>query len=394
MSNFIKLFNPSNYARKDNVLLLCERVSKSINLNDGGFSIRDDAGNELPHQIDIIDPNDRSLDTLIIGIVNNVPPGPEDYSHASSRLKIEKFSSDVYKTPSQELELEVKKNSNGNERGILFSNGRLKIFFNLVPEVDYEWQKWYAGSATSVILDSKEIMDIGDWLCHDKEKRCMQIDKIVIHSSPWEKEVEKDVYIYDKTYRIVNVNKNGPNRVSATVATEPFDYIYTDPISGIQSCLPVSLYRVISLDRYADHVSETLFIREADYSSEKNMRKIRLRFKARYFSYINIGHGVDTYYYSNVPDWFAIGNNKFPPYNGYGFATDVHNELFINPHPTFPDTKNAYKSYSWLTGEGKEINCIHHFSHGEPFKFDGKSGKYWYEKIYKPIKAEYVGEGG
>ena len=389
MSSLIKLYNPSGYSRKDNVILPWQSLNEAKNLDIGHFTIRDDGGNDLPYQVDVIDPSDRSLDMLIIGILNEIPPGPEDYSHASSCLKIEEHNPCQNRKAPESLKLEVKKDDHGVERGLIFCNERLNIFFNLVPEKDYEWEEWYSGSATSVLLDGKEIMDIGDWLYHDKEKRCMQIDKITIPSAPWDKAPDNNIHIYNKSYRIISINDNRPNRVSVTIATEPFDYVFVNPLDGSQSCVPVSLYRIISLGRYADYVNEKIFIKPCHSDFNSKLKKILLRFKARYFSYINIGYNTKIYYFSGVPDWFAIGNNEFPPYNGYGFATDVHNETVINPHPNFPNATNAYNSYSWLTGEGREINCIHHFSHYEPFKFDDKSGRTWYEKVYKPLKAEY-----
>ena len=70
------------------------------------------------------------------------------------------------------------------KRGIKFVNDRLEAWINLAADPENEGRNWYAGSATSVLLDGKEMLDPfkaelpSFYMCHDREKRCMQIDRL------------------------------------------------------------------------------------------------------------------------------------------------------------------------------------------------------------------------
>ena len=381
----LSVFNPSDYSRGGCVTVPWQPIHKQSKIKAEDIVILDSDGNSLAAQVDQVDPAVPSRDALVFVLTQPISPGPEDYSTPSDFVVIKSGVIEKGHQEGHELALGEHLGTDGQLRGITLRNSRMTAFFNLIPNIDYEWQTWYAGTLTSVLLDGQEILDLGDWLCHDPEKRCMQVSQVELPCPPWEKKPSFQVDLFNTRYRVVS-RACGPVRVSITVSSEPFDYPFSDPITRVERHLTCELNRVISLDAGADYIVEELYIKGIPVEGKSTL-PASLHFTARYFAYINMGQDAKVFQFPHVPDWFAIGTRGFTPYPGYGFATDMHATVVANPHPDFPK-EHPHRTFSWETLPGKSAKCLHLFMRGYPPGFDARIGHHWYEFIYKPLKAE------
>jgi ribonuclease BN (tRNA processing enzyme) len=149
------------------------------------------------------------------------------------------------------------------------------------------------------------------------------------------------------------------------------------------------LYRVISLYAGADYLIEELFVKGKpinDKGKESAAGKtVDLNFAAHYFTHIHMEHQADIYQPPHVPGWFAVGSSA-PLHLGYGFASDVHIDSVTYPH------EGDENRFSWQLLPGKLAKCLHLFMRGEAEGFEARTGRYWYEFIYKPLKVEVYKE--
>lgn len=407
MSFKLSVFNPSDYWRKSHVTLPWQPVYEETGISPEELVLRDSSNTPLPVQVDHIDPDDQSRDTLVFSLAQPIPPGPEDYSKATAFVNVERDDPMAPKNGGPRLM--VVPGEGGHVRGVKLINRRLKLWFNLIPAPWDDERTWFAGSASTVEFDGKEILDPFraelDCRGHDPEKRCMQVDQLQLCYPPWETMPHQQVNLFNRSYQLVS-QSNGPVRASITIASEPFEYRYSDPVMHKKSLLQCQLYRVISL--YADCpdcLTEELFVKGKLQSSPGEVvtdtEVINLRFTARYFAYMDMGFFPSVYRFAPLPDWFAVGSPS-PPYPGYGFATDTHIATVVHPHPNLPDWSNAYKSFSWQLYPCKSAKCLHLFMRDQLFRledflcglpkdFDSRTGRYWYESIFKPLNAKIYG---
>jgi hypothetical protein len=394
-SNLLAIFNPSNYWRGGHVIMPWQPIYQQFQIPPEELvlsDLSDPASTPLLAQIDRVDPEDPSRDTLVFSLAEAIPSGSEDYSITSAFVKVDRGKP----IPHDELgkpSLEVVYGADGQERGVRLVNSRLIVWFNLVPAPENDGRNWFAGSATSVQLDHQEILDqfqaaMGEWLNQDPEKRCMQVDQIQLMELPYSESPSYQVSLYDRSYRLVS-HSSGPMRASITIASEPFDYNDLDPNTGKERHLTCQLYRVISLYADADYLIEELFVKGKPKGEQDGNHAatdaINLEFAARYYAYMDMSQQPQIYQNPNVPDWFAVGSS-FEPYAGYGFATDVHVDSVTYPH----DVND--RRFSWQLLPGKSAKCLHLFMRCPEKNFDSRAGQYWHEFIYKPLKAEIYQE--
>jgi hypothetical protein len=395
MSYGMALFNPSNYTRTGYVSVPWQPIYERTRIPPEAFLIRDHSHDYLRFQIDRIDPNDPSLDTLVFSYDKPLNPGPDDYSKSSTFLNIESGESPSLKEGKSRVTL----NNENPSQSVQLTNGRLYVWLNLLPNVPQDKKKnWYAGCATSVRLEDNELLDsyrgkipgVG----HDPEKRCMQISAIELLRAPWETTEYYWVRLFDQPYRIV-AHSNGCLRASLTIASDPFQFPYWDPFARKIRNLTCSLYRVLSVYPEKDFIMEELFIKATpsrENKSEGNITaSLNPTFRAHYFALMDLSWEPQIYQSPTVPDWFAVGaTNNWPPCPSYGFATDVHASPLIHPVPDYPDKLLAYKSYSWHLLPAKTARSLHLFMNNEPSEL-GRAGHCWYENCYKPLKAILIG---
>jgi hypothetical protein len=386
--HLLSIFNPSNYWRGGHFTIPWQPIQEEFQILPEELvlsDLRDLSHTPLNAQVDRIDPEDSSRDTLVFSLPKVIPPGSEDEVLASTFVRLDrgKSVSSGFVEPS----LEIVCGASGQVRGARLSNNRLVIWFNLIPAPKDNSQNWFSGSATSVQLDYQELLDPlrlakGEWSGQDPEKRCMQIDRLLLPEEFHSASQYNNVSLCDRLWRLVS-HSSGLVRASITIASEPFDYIHADPTTGSKQHLTCELYRVISLYAGANYLVEELYVkgkpRERDWVSERQV--IYPDFAARYFAHMNMGRTEDIQQVFPVFDWFAIGSSE-PPYPAYGLMTNVHLNFLTHPYL-------GHKShFSWQLLPSNYVKCVHLFMRGQPEGFDARVGHLWYELIHKPLRAE------
>jgi len=389
MANKLAIYNPSSYQRGGHVSTPWKPIYDQTRIPPAELILRDGSGNELTTQIDKVDPEDASRDILSFSLAEPVQPGPEDYSSPSAFLQISKGKKPV--KVSAELGLDIATGSSGRAWGVLLYNSQLKVFINLAntPGPDpLDPRNWYAGSVTSVQLghDKKEMLDrfVAEILFdleHDPEKR-LQLDYIQLARPNWETSAYEQVDMFNRSYRLIS-QAAGPVRVSLTIVSEPFDYRFFDPFARKNRVIDCRLYRILSLYSGSDYLIEELFVKGILRENNNNLEPVNLIFMAQYFAHMDMGKELRIYQFPFVPDWMAIGV-PWPPYHGYGFATDMH----IASQVASSLYLENYKRFSWQLSPSKMARCLHLFMYEDNGRFDNKIGHLWYEEIYKPLKAQ------
>jgi hypothetical protein len=399
--------NSSYNWRRGPVTIAWDHFYEKVKIEPDRLQLIQDSGIRLPFQIDQIDPDDPSSKVLIFTLQNWIEPIPDKDS--TSELHI--TAGEGQSPQGTELKLDI------TGRGVKLINSRLEVWFNLDPVLDYQDKPFYAGCATSVQLDRKEMLDtFFDHQNHDPRKRCMQLDHIELADSNVKVKI-------DQYYRIVNYNV-GPVRAILTIASQPFDFARIDPTTQENRQLKCCLYRVISLYAGADFIIEDLFIKPVIEEQAVPEDFDLPYFTAHYFSYfayvsypeLNISR------FKHVPDWFVL-NNLTRPFQAYGFASDRHVAGLRSPHPDFPDSENKYRSLSWSLYSCQYARVLHLFlryqpsdtgfgtgtasdhSEGQPKGLEGfslyeqqkgreakqyfedRTGQAWNEFIYQPLWA-------
>lgn len=395
----LNLYNPTpDRARVDYVVTPWFPISERTGIRPEELVVRDSAGDVLASQVDLIDPEDPRRAVLVFDLRRPVDPGDENYTRATDHVTVER--GDAAPQGPSTLHTHVD-GEPGRETGFKLLNERLDVWFYLVPEPWDDGRGWFAGAATSVLLDGREALDafVESWLGHDPEKRCMQLDFITLSRPPWEPEQTQRVNFHDRRYRVVpGTVARGPVRAGVTIASEPFDYEFADPLTGERRRLTCELFRTISLPRRVNFVKEDLFIK-ARLAGATEPWPAPLYFTAHYFTYIQMGMepgtSYDIFHLPTVPDWFAI-SSYWNPYQGYGFATNAHASRVSNPHPDFPADleEGARKTFSWWTLPHHDVSALHLFWFSQPDENNkrpkspqSQAGHAWYEFVFKPLAA-------
>ncbi|MEB3338029.1 MAG: hydrogenase maturation nickel metallochaperone HypA [Leptolyngbyaceae bacterium] len=391
--NLLAVFNPLDYWRSGYVTVPWQAIAQQFQISPEALvlsDLRDLSHTPLPVQVDRIDPEDPSRDTLVFALTEPIPPGTEDRV-ASALVRVD--SGKLLPHGPGEPCLEVIYSPEGQEQGVRLSNNRLIAWFNLVPDPENGQRNWFAGAATSVQLDHQELLDPfraaqGEWLGQDPEKRCIQIAELQLPGPPHPiKAPYHPVYLPNHPYRLVSQSE-GPVRAGITIASAPFDYMGPDPATGQNRHLVCELYRVIHLYAGADYLVEELFVKGKPKAPEDILvgpEVVNLSFAAHYFSHLHLGDQPTLYQPPHVLGWFAFGSPT-PPYPGYGFATDLHVDAVHYPY------QGQENHFGWELLPGKAATCLHLFMRGQPEGFDSQTGRLWYETIYQPLKAEIYEE--
>jgi hypothetical protein len=350
-------------------------IAEKTGIEFTAFRLYDESGRELPAQVDQIDPANPALDILSFILHDGIAPGPEDYSRSSASVFIapcephEGMGSGGYGASAGRVEL---------------TNGRVTISMSLHPsQGDGDW---FAGSAQSVRRDNIEMLDIwvslSGLVVHDPEKRCMQIDRLLIRNPAWCEAPEHEVWLYNRPYQL-QFYSHGPAREACTLVSAPFGYTCADPHHKWRTELECTFHRNFAIYRDSDCILEEIWLTGRDVDSET--APTDLRFSARYFANMNMGFEPVLCRCDNVPDWFSVGYPEGWVHPGYGFATDVHVAGVRYPHPGYPDAANAFRTFSWELRSCKRARCMHLFQHDGSEQIEHRTGHAWYEEIYKPL---------
>ncbi len=376
----VKLFlsNPSAYARKGYVTTAWQPIFEVTHISPEELVLSDKAGNLLWSQVDYVVPDDISTATLVFSLNEEVLPG-YDLSMNSPLITIGRGKSLKLREDAPSLEIEKAK---GQARRVKLINNRLEVVLELFPDPSNSYRDWFAGSASSVLLDGRQFLDEFNALLSlsDYEKRCMQIDKLFYADG---QQISALAGIINRPYELIS-QSSGPIRATVTIASSIFNYNYSNPNTGKHISGKCRLYRTISMYNDAEYLVEELRLREVSAAGKDRKGYMNIPFGVRYFSYIDFG--LDRYRLNPVPEWLVMGSNWFP-FPGYGFATNTAVRSFQNPHLSFPDNGNRHKTFSWELHPEQNAKCLHFFAHNSLDELQIAVGRVWYEVIKEPLTA-------
>lgn len=392
----MQLFNTWIYPRKGHVVHDWEPIYKETGIPPDELVVRDAQGNELPAQVDPFAPADPTPAALVFSLLSEIPPVREDRTTASSFVTLERGRP----TRSEEHLPQLRAGGRDGAGGrVVLRNNRLEIRFELQPEPFDDGRGWYAGAVTKVLLDGQEILDAFreqvEWMGEDVEKRCMQLDHLQLLSRNSKEIAHEPCDLIRSPYEIVS-GFAGPARAVVTVASRRFSYRPGGARAREGDRREFRLYRVISLYRGVNYVTEELGVYGSPGARSKGQRPVSLGFRTRYFSYMDMGPDQDIVP-GQEPKWFAVGSNEWSPFPGYGFASEADlsptsetdPSLVANPHPDFPQEGHASKTYSWKLSAppGKALRCLHLFTRGTTWV--PETQRVWEEVISKPLIARF-----
>lgn len=374
MSLKLAVFNPSNYERRGFVSTPWQPIYKQTGIAPEKLVLRDAVGNRLQCQVDQIDPSDSSQDTLTFLLDTDICPGPEDYSRISVLVSVDQGE------PLSDKLFEPRMETYSGTRGIKLFNKHMEIWFNLLSGLNNDSQNWYAGSATTVLLDGKEFLDttqidssgVDHWLTHDPNKRCMQIEQLKLMRPAWETTVDEQISLYNCQYQLVQ-KSCGPIRATFTVASSPFYYNFFDPMVGKECNMMCRLYRVVSLYAGTQYLMEDMYIKGNIGGESKTETTTNLHFSPRYLAHFSMNQ-ASINHLDQTPSWLTIGSDCA----GYGFAADAGTTSII---------RNGDKQFVWDLATCKNLRSVHLFMRDRQEIVNSCTGDHWYKLIYKPLKA-------
>jgi hypothetical protein len=409
------LYNPSREPRGGYITIPWQPILEKTGYDPDALSLYQDSDTPLYYQVDQIDPKAPSRDTLSFFLSHSVAPGPENYSKPSGTIRIEGRPSESQKKrelPEQQPVLEL-------------SNNQLDVQFNLTPASENGEGCWYAGAARSIrpekLRSYDHRLEYLDYYGaqfdpvhgHNPQKRCMQLDNIQLSHRDPKSGPYQQINLFNQPYRLVSQCK-GPVRTCITIASKPFYYNYSPLFAADALPLKCELYRVLSLYEDRSYILEELFIDIKGHDKLDKKAIPKLYFVASYFTYMCM-QDPSLSRFEQVPDWFSVSD--FGSQLGYGFATDVHVETIMLPHPAFPHKNEDGNTFSFRLAPCEAAKCLHLFSrfrlsdlgpdqdkvtdleqwsqysrHYSPHWFESQIGYAWYEVIYKPLRTAAQGE--
>jgi len=386
----LHLHNPSRYGRRGYVTTPWQPIQEQTGIPPERVAVFDAERNQLDTQVHQVDPDNPSRDVLVFWLDKEISPGYGDPSRVSATATVGERERE---TRRPELKCEPE-GPEGEEYRVRLSNGRLALRFELTPAPWGDWRDWYAGSATTVLLEQespdrpiwvKEMLDAFNWMEeHDLEKRCMQVDRIQLSLPAWAPEHKTEFSLIRKPYTLLS-RSEGPVRASVSVASSPFEYKYLDPPGSDERTLSCRLHRVISLYREANFVIDELSVR-ATHDGAGGPEPVSLYFNARYFMVMDLGRNVNPSRHFRIWDWFAVCSD-WEPQPAFGFATDAHCSPVTNGPDDYPHDKKE-KAFSWELERADRASCVHLFSRCNAKTIESRAGAAWYEYVYRPLWAE------
>ena len=419
-------------------------VLEATGISAAELRVLDADGQPVTMQVVVADPADRSRDVLVLRLNEPIPAGTDDYGQTCAYLTLERAPSTpgnaggggrsgdkaAGKAARANEPIPAAGGESSNSMGAGAGSGdaeyaglpvaheerggvRLRNrYLNLWMDLG-NGGPWYSGAATSMVVTVKdnpylrgtggvvpwwlftECVDILDTYTgmvtaegHDPEKRCMQIDRVRLSLPATAPEPELVHELVGTRYTLLGCS-TGPLRAAVAIASEPFDYPYTDPLTGELRTVALRLHRLISLDADADHVLEEVSLRPGGAAAGKAPLPY---FIPRYFAFMDMGREPLVTHFPHIPDWFSA-SVEGDPNQGYGFATDMHCAPVQAPHRGYPLPKNAHKTFSWELGSGQIARCLHLFRFCPAAAMAEETGRAWYTHIYKPLRARLENQG-
>lgn len=398
----IKIKNPSSYMRIEDIVEVnindLEAENVILHFQNEKYSF--DINGQIDKSFPLINGSEKL--SFIMGYID--PSNDEHYSKYSSiyDLKIDKISSEMtkscqikfyeYDSKTTDIILVKKPITSGKTKEIVafeLINEALVCHFSLKKNYTPNLEPIYSGSALSVRIYNNEILHPDtDYKIHSKDKRCMQVNKIIIL---WDINISTIINVLEYEYNLIYQNE-GLVKSVITIATEPFE-ISLKPFSdfGLVSKeynLYGRLYRTFSLYKGRNFVLEDIsLLLNKDKKELLDNKGLEGNFIPYYYSWIAFGDGEIK---KPVADCFLITSHMNWIKYGYGFATSTHVESI----------DYCGNEYWWRLGPGKIHRCCHffmkdgcrinHFKDEVAYKeyFENYIGHQWYESILKPVRAE------
>lgn len=258
--------------------------------------------------------------------------------------------------------------SGGSPPRIDLYNDRLFVSHSLAPSHGAGDTACFGGAAQSVRLRDLEFLEpfALDLSAHDREKRCMQIDRLRIWPGQAPSAVEHS--LFDKHWELVS-SCAGPVRTVCTIAQR---LAPSPDAATLQFC------RVLSLFVGRDYILDELSIGGAESDAAT--------FSPRYFANMDMTPWPDIF--RDEPPCLSIGYDYGERRPGYGFAADAPVVAFSNPHPGYPNgVSRKERTFSWEVERRARTKCLHVFMHGGDLR--GRTGRLWHEEIQAPLLAAF-----
>jgi hypothetical protein len=378
----LAILNPSNYWRHGVVVTDWAPVEEKLGSETRQASVT--FREEVPAQVDRISA-DRA--ELAFEMPDDIKPGDERYEAECAHVKVTASEARQPSGPAVER----------IDYGVKLRNSKVEAWIFVTPNPWGEERSWYAGAITSVqLFDARypypmQVLDANraliGWGGHDDEKR-LQLAAIEIAHPPWGSAVHDTFDMFNRPH-MVEATGSGPVRAWVTLKSGEFEYTYKNVASERASTYVCTLHRCISLYRNADFLIESIWV--SALLKGRKAPRTDLAFNARYFLQMDFGLNPRITHLALVPDWFSIACSDMQPYPGFGFATDVHCEHVYNPPLDFPNPAREHREFSWKTGIGLGMKCMHMFRLGiQPQAMAHDAGHGWYEFIYQPLRARVV----
>ncbi len=379
----LEVVNPSSYPRGGRVAVLWEPIYKATRIPPEELIVSDAAGNQLFAQVAPADLAEAIGPQLLFILKEDVRERNHE-GRVSPYLVHLTRGKPEYQEEGDEPRVEVEWSRNREPRRVTLAHNRLEVRLELFPSPWDNERNWYAGAASSVLLDGTEMLTyrVDPF---DYETRCMQIDEVYLIAGEEKLAFDKSKLIKQPYQLIADVR--GPVRASVIVATQPLVLDYAE--FGTRKKVPVAyqLFRKISLHRGENFLEEVFSVRRVSPAPKGVKGSSEPTFEVSFFSYINLG--LDPYKLTNLrPEWLGIGS-AWAPYPGYGFAASAPVSSFENPHRKFPkpEHKHKHKTFSWVIDCHEAAKCLHLFMNGKSTELRALVDSVWYENIGEPLYA-------
>jgi hypothetical protein len=271
---------------------------------------------------------------------------------------------------------------------IELKNGCLTVSFSLSAEpgplVPEGKMRWYAGSANSIryrydaepdveMLDfNRHYLSHFEWRGHDPEKRCMQIDQIMLHDPSLGTDITARVGVFDRDYEVISVDRQDREcsiLVQCRLTCPAFASLPMD-----QALPRYFLRRKITLRAETNYVLDDVSVVRCDDAGRSPVSQTAIDFDASYFAFIDCGL-APTVSRDLAQGWFTAaltGGHAYAKQFAYGFLSSATPITSLdNPAPGFPYPNMAHKTFSWQTARCRHFCAVHFFSMGSEIDIQG-----------------------
>lgn len=230
------------------------------------------------------------------------------------------------------------------DKGVKLINERLEAWFNIHQKPDYDGGDFYAGSITSLLLDNKEFLDPANayfpdlYMFHDREKRCMQIDKVQLYNPVNNEPVGCPISLFNQPYKYEHQNIIPDENLSITLLSCQLPYYYEKK--------RFRLKRVLSLPSNLACIIDDVSLVNDDGTTEENTPNFALTY------YSHIHSRLSPLKRQLIPTGFIMYYEASYPMVLYCFKSNV----MIGKNP-----EQRNNSFSWQLSKCNKIRSVHSF---------------------------------